>query len=281
MFKVLDLFSGIGGFSLGLESTGCFKTLAFCEIEKYPQSILRRHWPGVPIYEDIREMDTRGLFPDIITGGYPCQPFSNAGKQQGEKDPRHLWPDMLRIIKETKPRWVICENVYGHIRLGLDTVLDDLESEGYTTWSFIIPACSVGAPHERKRVFIVAHSKTVGVQRLWSSWKQESERYGKEKETLCSSKNVANSSVKRSQRQRKHVKPLYSKESKTGKTIKSVNGSLGEIWSTEPNVGRVANGISSRVDRLKGLGNAIVPQIAKVLGETIIKYEGEINDVRR
>ena len=143
MMNHLDLCSGIGGWALAFRELG-IKTIAFCEIEKYPQNVLKKHWPGVPIYEDIREMDTRGLFPDIITGGYPCQPFSNAGKQRGEKDPRHLWPEMLRIIKETKPRWILCENVYGHIRLGLDTVLDDLESEGYTTWSFIIPACSVG-----------------------------------------------------------------------------------------------------------------------------------------
>ena len=231
MFKILDLFSGIGGFSLGLESTGHFETVAFCEIEKYPQKVLKKHWPGVPIYEDIREMDTRGLFPDIITGGYPCQPFSNAGKQRGEKDPRHLWPEMLRIIKETKPRWILCENVYGHIRLGLDTVLDDLESEGYTTWTFIIPACSVGAPHQRKRIWIVAHTDSKR-GRLWKPRNEDAKNVGQP-----------------------------SRSSKFG------------VWDFEHNVGRVANGVSSRVDRLKGLGNSIVPQIAQTLGETIIKYE--------
>ena len=231
MFKILDLFSGIGGFSLGLESTGHFETVAFCEIEKYPQKVLKKHWPGVPIYEDIREMDTRGLFPDIITGGYPCQPFSNAGKQRGEKDPRHLWPEMLRIIKETKPRWILCENVYGHIRLGLDTVLDDLESEGYTTWTFIIPACSVGAPHQRKRIWIVAHTDSKR-GRLWKPRNEDAKNVGQP-----------------------------SRSSKFG------------VWDFEPNVGRGANGVSSRVDRLKGLGNSIVPQIAQTLGETIIKYE--------
>ena len=239
-FKVIDLFSGIGGFSYGLEATGHFETVAFCEIEKYPQKVLKKHWPGVPIYEDIREMDTRGLFPDIITGGYPCQPFSNAGKQRGEKDPRHLWPEMFRIIKETKPRWILCENVYGHIQLGLDTVLDDLESEGYTTWSFIIPACSVGAPHERKRVFIVANSDSKGSQRRLS----------------------------RGQNKKWKDKQRHSGRSST------IYGQQRENWcAAEPSVGRVANGIPSRVDRLKGLGNSIVPQIAQTLGEIIIKYE--------
>ena len=266
MFKVLDLFSGIGGFSLGLESTGHFETIAFCEIEKYPQEVLKKNWPGVPIYEDIREMDTRGLFPDIITGGYPCQPFSNAGKQRGEKDPRHLWPEMFRIIKETKPRWILCENVYGHIRLGLDTVLDDLESEGYTTWSFIIPACAVGAPHERKRVWIVANSKTIGIQGLRISRGQEPHTYVQKEISLCDSQDVANTNRKRGR--------LWKSRNKDAKNVgQPSRSSKFGIWNSEPNVGRVANGIPSRVDRLKGLGNSIVPQIAQVLGETIIKYE--------
>ena len=163
-FKVLDLFSGIGGFSLGLEWTGGFETVAFCEIEKYPQEILKKHWPGVPIYEDITELTADRLVRDgigrvdVITGGYPCQPFSVAGKQRGEKDDRHLWPQMFRLIKEVRPTWIICENVTGHIKLGLDQVLSDLEGEGYACRTFVLPACSVDAPHRRDRVWIVAHA---------------------------------------------------------------------------------------------------------------------------
>jgi len=161
----LDLFSGIGGFSLGLEATGGFKTVAFCEIEEFPRKVLQKHWPNVKQYEDIRKLnydrlkaDGIGLI-DIITGGYPCQPFSVAGRKKGEKDPRHLWPEMFRIIKECRPTWVIGENVSGHIKQGLDTVLKNLESEMYSTRTFSVSASSIGANHKRERVWIVAHSE--------------------------------------------------------------------------------------------------------------------------
>lgn len=160
--KVLDLFSGIGGFSIGLEKAG-FETVAFCEIEPYCRGVLERHWPDTPIYGDVKQLTGEqlradGIIPDVIVGGYPCQPFSVAGRQRGEKDPRHLWPEVHRLIRELRPRWVICENVSGHIKLGLDEVLATLEAEEYTVWPFIIPACSVDAPHKRDRVWIVAHS---------------------------------------------------------------------------------------------------------------------------
>ena len=169
MLKHLDLFSGIGGFSLGLELTGGFETVAFCEIEKFPRKILKKHWPNVKQYKDIKELtngqlETDGIIPiDIITGGYPCQPFSVAGSQRGEKDKRHLWPEMFRLVKECRPTWVIGENVSGHIKLGLDTVLEDLESEGYSTRAFSISASSVGANHKRERVWIVGYSKHNGL----------------------------------------------------------------------------------------------------------------------
>ena len=161
----LDLFSGIGGFSLGMEATGGFETVAFCDIEEFPRKVLAKHWPHVKQYKDIKELTydkikEDGLGPiDIITCGYPCQPFSNAGKKQGEKDPRHLWPDCFRLIKECRPSWVCGENVSGHIKLGLDSVLSDLESEGYRTRTFSISASSVGANHKRERVWILAHSE--------------------------------------------------------------------------------------------------------------------------
>ena len=162
--KHLDLFSGIGGFSLGLEATGGFETVAFCDYDSYCQKILRKHWPWVTIYDDIKELNHEKLNSngntkiDIITGGYPCQPFSVAGRQQGEKDPRHVWPEYFRLIKELRPTWVIGENVSGHVKLGLDTVLENLESEGYSARTFSISASSIGANHQRERIWIVANS---------------------------------------------------------------------------------------------------------------------------
>ena len=166
VLRHLDLFSGIGGFSLGLEATGGFETVAFCDIEEFPRKVLQKHWPGVKQYEDIKELNYEklkadGLLPiDIITGGYPCQPFSVAGRKKGEKDPRHLWPEYFRLIKELRPTWVIGENVSGHIKLGLDTVLENLESEGYSVRTFSISASSVGANHQRERIWIVANSNS-------------------------------------------------------------------------------------------------------------------------
>jgi DNA-cytosine methyltransferase len=166
--RTLDLFSGIGGFSLGLDSTGYFETVAFCEIEEFPCKVLNKHWPDVPIYNDVRELSyeklqadglisrRRGI--DVICGGYPCQPFSVAGRQKGEEDPRHLWPEYFRLIKELRPSYVIGENVGGHIRLGLDSVLEDLDSENYTVRCFSVEAASLGAPHRRERIFWIAVS---------------------------------------------------------------------------------------------------------------------------
>jgi DNA (cytosine-5)-methyltransferase 1 len=172
--KILDLFSGIGGFSLGLESTGHFETTAFCEIDKFCKLILNKHWEGKKIYDDVKTISKKQFeedgieLPDIITGGFPCQPFSVAGKQQGTSDSRHLWPEMFRIIKDFSPRWVIGENVKGltNIQDGVvfETVCSDLEGEGYEVRTFNIPAAGVQAPHRRERLWIIAHSKS---QRTW------------------------------------------------------------------------------------------------------------------
>jgi DNA (cytosine-5)-methyltransferase 1 len=167
--KILDLFSGLGGFSLGLERTGSFETIAFCDNDKYSKLVLQKHWKGVKIYNDVKEITKEKFiadgiqFPDIITGGFPCQPFSVAGKQAGTDDDRHLWPVMFRIIQEFTPRWVIGENVKGltNIQDGVvfETVCSDLEGEGYEVRAFNIPAAGVGAPHRRERIWIVAHAK--------------------------------------------------------------------------------------------------------------------------
>ena len=275
--RVLDLFSGIGGFSLGLEWTGGFETAAFCEIEKYPQEVLAKNFPGVPIYDDIKELTAERLVRDgigridVITGGYPCQPFSVAGKQKGEKDDRHIWPFMLEIIAQVRPAWVICENVYGHIALGLDTVLLGLENEGYSSRTFIVPACSVNASHKRDRLWLVSHSYS-GCSEI----KDKELFTGRQTAPGSSSgKNVADSGSTRGA-----VGLSGSVERKEGVTRKSLDssnqqggGQTGNHWAIEPGMGRVANGIPRRVAKLKALGNAVVPQIPMMIGQAILDYE--------
>ena len=163
--KVLDLFSGIGGFSLGLERTGFFQTVAFCEQDKYCQEVLQKHWKEVKIYDDIKKLEGKEIQDrhgriDICTGGVPCQPFSVAGKQNGTNDDRYLWPDMFRIIEQLEPTFVIIENVKGLINIQdgmvFETVCTNLEDEGYEVQAFNIPAAGVGAPHRRERIWIIA-----------------------------------------------------------------------------------------------------------------------------
>jgi len=163
VLKMLDLFSGIGGFSLAASWTNQIKTVAFCEIDPFCQKVLKKHWPDVPIFDDITRLrgDDIGT-ADIITGGFPCQPFSCAGKRRGKEDDRFLWPEMLRVISEARPAWVIGENVAGFIGMGLDDCVSDLENQGYEVQAFVIPACAVNAPHRRDRVWIVGHSEGSG-----------------------------------------------------------------------------------------------------------------------
>lgn len=161
--KTLSLFAGIGGIDLGLEATGYFETVQFVEYDPYCQHILKRHWPDVPVWGDVKTFDPDSCGEiDCIVGGYPCQSFSVAGKQKGTQDDRHLWPWMFEIIKHKRPSLVLCENVSGHIALGLDEVLLDLEGEGYSTRAFVIPASAVDANHKRERVWIVAYSNNTG-----------------------------------------------------------------------------------------------------------------------
>ena len=233
--KILDLFSGIGGFSLGLEATGGFETAAFCDIDPYCRKVLQKHWPNIPIFEDIKKLKGTDIGQvDVITGGYPCQPFSVAGKKKGVEDKRHLWPEYFRLIKELRPTWVIGENVSGHIKLGLDSVLEDLASEGYSTRTFSISASSIGANHQRERIWIVANTNNTRCKEQWQSFTNEKEY----------------------------------------QTIKCRSW-----WETEPNVGRVVNGVPNRVDRLKSLGNSLVPQIPFYIGQTILRTYENNNSV--
>ena len=278
--KVLDLFSGIGGFSIGLEEAG-FETAAFCEIEDYPRAVRRKHWPDTPIYRDVRQLTGEqlradGIVPDLLCGGYPCQPFSVAGRQRGEEDPRHLWPEVHRLIRELRPRWVVCENVSGHIKLGLDEVLSTLEAEGYTCWPFIIPACSVDAPHKRDRVWIVAHADSSSDRRTSRQYEEadgkvsqrDNGRFFDQSGEVCAA--MADSDSDRPQRS--GAEQVYgvgdlSRQSEGGGT------DLRGGWPVEPNVGRVVDGLPRRSHRIKALGNAIVPQIAQAIGETIMRFE--------
>ena len=270
----LDLFSGIGGFSLGLEATGGFETVAFCDIEEYPRKVLEKHWPHVKQYTDIKELTydklkSDGLVSntekiDIITGGYPCQPFSVAGRKKGEKDPRHLWPEYFRLVQELQPTWVIGENVSGHIKLGLDTVLKNLESEGYSARTFSISASSVGANHQRERVWIVAHSKHNSDQQQVSRSDGEEKKISREhrKEDSQSRKPSRTNSIW--QQNNRHETAENVRQSSRSEEASG-------WWNIEPNVGRVAHGVSNRVHRLKSLGNSLIPQIPYYIGLSILQ----------
>ena len=285
--KVLDLFSGIGGFSLGLERAG-METIAFCEIESFCQKILKQHWPDVPIFDDIRTLTANDLpeKPQLICGGYPCQPFSVAGKQRGEKDDRHLWPEMFRLIKECRPTWVIAENVAGHVNMGLDQVLFDLESAGYRAQPFVIPACGLNAPHKRERVWIVGYAEHDGSSA--ATLAGESEEAGERSQegqkpalepsgtggradnealAYAESKRIQGRGASGQQKSRSHVRKKLS--------LRSGEGSWEAQWQAEPGMGRVVDGIPNRVDRVKALGNSVVPQIPELLGHTILKAELE------
>lgn len=217
--NALSLFSGIGGLDIAAERAG-LKTVAFCEQDKYCQSVLKKHWPNTRIFDDVRTIDTAALPRiDVVFGGYPCQPFSQAGRKRAEADKRHLWPAMRRVVQELRPTWVVGENVKGHITRGLDGVIDDLEEDGYAWRAFCLPALAVAARHFRERVFVVAHSKCLRdlpkVERQETDWAHAERPAGR------------------------------------------AGGST--WWEAEPGVVRVADGIPSQMDRLKTLGNAVVP----------------------
>jgi len=205
--KLLDLFSGIGGFSLGLERAG-METIAFCEFDKHAQLVLKKHWPNVPIFDDVRTLDAKQFrgSVDVVCGGIPCQPFSVAGKQKGKSDERHLWPEMLRIIRECQPTWVIVENVSGFVNMALDDCWADLEAEGYEVQPFIIPACGVEAHHRRDRCWIVAYSESNGSKRNSGELSSQNEQQAPERqeERFCQSIDASGNTMGHS----KHNGPL-------------------------------------------------------------------------
>ena len=284
--KVLDLFSGIGGFSLGLEAAG-FETAAFCEYDQEAQKVLRKNWPDVPIFSDVRTLTKQELQDNgiqnigLICGGYPCQPFSLAGERRGAEDDRHLWPEMFRLVKELRPTWVIGENVAGHINMGLDEVLADLETEGYTARTFVIPACAVDAHHRRDRVWTVAHTSSGSgrdSESVIGRQDNETERSQDTNTIVRSSKNVANSERQRRQGQGTLGNAINTETQRERQAAQPFDGGQRPVWCTEPDVGRVANGVPRRSHRLKQLGNAVVPQVVEQIAKSIWRIEYATNE---
>ena len=334
--KLLDLFSGIGGFSYGLESTNGFETIAFCEKDKFCQKVLRKHWNNIKIYEDVRNIKGSEIKADVITGGFPCQPFSVAGKQRGTDDDRYLWDETLRVIAETKPKWFVGENVEGIVNIQEGKVLQqiqkDLEAESFQVQCVIIPASGIGAWHRRKRVWIIGcnvsnsnksrsfkeYSSTIDRKNERNGFKYESgggsndvsnseskrlsrsrteqdcgnknwlEQGKKEKQSeiwskseRCSgiSKDVSNSSIKRSQGYR-FSSNLENKKQNTQNSTKRDIKEQQSWWQTQSELCGVPNGISygldkDRANRIKSLGNSIVPEIVKEIGLAILEVENE------
>ena len=285
----LGLFEGIGGFALAAQWAG-WHTSTVVEWNPYCQAILKKNFPDATIYGDIKQFDGRPYAGqiDIITGGFPCQPFSHAGKREGATDDRYLWPEMLRIIRQIKPAWVVGENVAGlltmdggHIFAG---ILADLENAGYSTETYLIPAVSVGAPHRRDRIWIIAYNSGIGCGR-WPYFKREEEA-GRSRIIGENKRSITNTN-----------KPgLEKRESKQGNNGTEQPTSFRNFWTEHwyevaTRLCRVDDGISGGVDgigpipakakkgkahRLEALGNAIVPQIAYQIFEAI----NEFNDAQ-
>lgn len=336
----LSLFSGIGGLDLAAEWSG-FETVGQCEFADFPTKVLEKHWPDVPRWRDIRTLNGESFYErtgrrtvDVISGGFPCQPFSVAGNQKGKEDERYLWPEMLRVIRELAPRWVIGENVSGILQIAAADVVKDLERIGYNVAVFNFEAAAVGARHRRERVFFVGnaeHDGHITKQELRSDETTSDERRQKEpqasgqssgadrssdvssvqrrecrSEIMADTDNAGNGTSRtdadgngQTRNEGREQQPLdrtcgcgedvpngdstgLERKSETGnisgswaQADKQPSGLCGEWWSVEPDVGRVANGVSSRVDRLKCLGNAVVPQQAYPIFKAIAEIEQE------
>lgn len=308
----MSLFTGIGGIDIAAEWAG-FKTVGQCEFADYPTKVLEKHWPDVPRWRDIRTLTGESFYErtglrtvDIISGGFPCQPFSVAGKQQGKSDDRYLWPEMLRVIRELAPRWVVGENVPGILSIAGKDVCADLEREGYSVAVFNFEAAAVGAPHRRERVFFAANAKRSewrprefavnvanGDDAGWektANWPRPSSQNGFQGPVAIADKQGSQG------RNREIVPECASKwafgtgcthagnppgerlpngtEFTVGRSKQEQKPERSNWWAVEPDVGRVANGVSRRVDRLKCLGNAVVPQQVYPILAAIAAVEG-------
>jgi DNA (cytosine-5)-methyltransferase 1 len=312
-----SLFSGIGGLDLGLERAG-MNVIWQSEIDPYACRVLSKHWPEVPNHGDIKTINWGDVVrPDVICGGYPCQPFSTAGKRKGEQDPRHLWPWVRDAISELRPRYAILENVRGHLSMGGLTVIGELANIGYDAEWRIVSAASVGAPHRRDRLIIVAYPNSSntpnGRQRAHlqsqdRSWGNDRSGSGSNIGQISLGSSRCNTDdVAYPNNTRPHTTQVYSTDTRLNalsgfggcsqnvgnadsqgrqrgsqlqKAVSercrfnesSTSRGWSNQWQSEPNVGRVAHGIPHRVDRLRGLGNAVVPQVAEVIGRLVISH---------
>jgi len=335
--KLLDLFSGIGGFSLGLESTGQFETIAFVEKDEFCQKVLKKNFNNIPIESEVRNVKGDRYAADIITGGFPCQPFSVAGKRKGTDDDRYLWDETIRVIRECKPRWFIGENVEGIINIQEGVVLrqvcDDLEKEGFEVQCLVIPASGIGAWHQRKRVWIIAHSNSnrdryeitgsngeekeiqrehrkkdsstwkfirtdtnedvTNSQRMgWKEGSKESKEFKGEAASNKSDNSIEGQSIRESSLsmdvpntgtkglQGHNNEQELSKQKLRFTPYKNDEGGK-TWWETQSSLFGVPNGLSyeldkDRANRIKSLGNSIVPLIARELGLAIIKAEEDV-----
>nr|DAE12264.1 MAG TPA: Cytosine specific methyltransferase [Siphoviridae sp. ctMgg26] len=316
----LSLFSGIGGADLAAEWAG-FKTVGQCEWADYPTKVLEKHWPDVPRWRDIRTLAKEGFYErtglrtvDLVSGGFPCQPFSTAGKRRGKEDDRYLWPEMLRVIEELRPAWVVGENVAGIVNMALDTVLSDLEAKGYTCRAFMVPACGVDAPHRRYRVAIVGYAEYNGrtatafsgcIEKTGGNFPERQEPPCKPQragvfgngqdvaypnsEGIQGRKESGNTPAKGEETIKYSGRRCYLEHPAGAGLPDRTKGTIRKPekdkeferpgwWPVEPDVGRVANGVPNRVDRLKCLGNAIVPQQFYPVFKAIAEIEtGGIN----
>jgi len=286
--NVLDLFSGIGGFSLGLESTGFFKTIAFVEKDKFCQKVLQKNFPNIPIEDEVRNVKGKKYRADVITGGFPCQPFSVAGKRKGTDDDRYLWDETIRIVSEQKPKWFIGENVEGIINIQDGMVFrqihDDLESQGFEVQSLIIPASGVGAWHQRKRVWIIGCNVSNTNNARRKDWTQQHRRQQTQNEeginSFSRSDIISHTNSLGLQRHSLQSDNLQKKDT-TREIFDTSFKEQQTWWQTQSSLCGVPNGISyeldkDRANRIKALGNSIVPQIAREIGKAIIEAETNV-----
>lgn len=300
MIRQLDLFSGIGGFALaGRMAFGCrHQVHAFVECDPFCRKVLKKHWPDVPVIEDIRDYEHDGAKIDLLTGGFPCQPFSVAGKKKGIDDDRFLWPEMFRIIHAVRPSWVIGENVAGIVKMALDFVLSDLESIGYAWSAFIIPACAVNAPHRRDRVWIVANSNEFNgdisgfysgqipfeqkAEVQQSSSNSNRERFKKQRQSVsdgtehaCAELHCENAADTERSECECSGDTRRRRSGFTDGCEDAENEGWNEHWlPVAARICGMAHGLSAGVDRhrrsrLKALGNSIVPQVAAEIMKAI------------
>ena len=297
--NVLGLFSGIGGFELGFERAG-FNIAAMCEIEPYCRAVLKKHWPRVPVYEDVRELTAArlradGIHVDVITGGFPCQDISLAGKGAGLGGERSgLWFEYRRLIEEIAPRWVVIENVAALRSRGLEIVLGQLAALRYDAEWHCIPASAVGAPHRRDRVWIVAYTVSSEL-RQQPRRGSGAHRSGAPLAPVDGEERALAHAQQQGLEGRSRLAGYLADElaaverggavffdtereqPRSGGRLECAKAGEGRRrvgqWFTEPDVGRVANGVPSRVDRLRSLGNAVVPQIPEIIARAIRSYE--------